>query len=351
MPFHSSNSIDQIRRLRLLAIVPVLLAAVVNTGYQYLLGFEKGTEGWRESIAGVFNVGYVDPNIYDVLVSGLIHVLPVFAMALLAGGFCERLFAQKRNRAFDTGVVYTALLFTLLMPPGVGILHIVFGVAFAIIFAHGVFGGEGKSFLNPALVAVAVVQISFPSALTNHPLWTNLNGYAGTRDFMILHQQGVDGFDWWSAFLGNSQGLMGTTSVLAILFGAVFLLYARIASWRVLAGLLTGVVAMAMIGNWIGGGILDLPWYGHVLLGSFAFTAVFIATDPSSSSSTNSGRWIQGILAGVLVVIMRVVNPSHPDGVIPVMLLMSMTAPLIDHVVIWFNIRRRHIRRRRLRHG
>ena len=232
------------------------------------------------------------------------------------------------------------------MPPGVGMFHIIFGMVFAIIFAHGVFGGEGKSFLNPALVAVAVVQITFPIALTNHPLWTNLNGYAGTRDLANIHEQGMVTIDWLNMFIGNSQGLMGTTSVLAILIGAGLLLYARIASWRLLAGLLAGVFVMATICNWLGGGILDLPWYGHVMLGSFAFAAIFIATDPSSSSSTNSGRWVQGVLAGVLLVFMRVANPSHPDGVIPVLLLMSMTAPLIDHIVIWFNIRRR-----RLGHG
>ncbi len=351
MSFHSASSLGRIHRLRLLAIAPVLIAAVINTGYQYLLAFEGKSEGWRDNLALFFKLETVNPAGLDVLLAGLIHLLPVFTMALLAGGFCERLFADNRNRPFDTGVIYTALLFTLLMPPGVAMFHIVFGMVFAIIFAHGVFGGEGKSFLNPALVAVAVVQITFPSALTDHSLWSNLNGYAGTRDFMVLHQQGMHDFDWWHAFLGNSQGLMGTTSVLAIMIGAVLLFYARIASWRVLAGLLAGVVTMALIFNWLGGGLQDLPWYGHVMLGSFAFAAVFIATDPSSSSATNSGRWIQGVMAGVLLVFMRVINPSHPDSVVPVLLLMSMTAPLIDHIVIWHNIRRRHIRRRRLGHG
>ena len=316
---------------------------MINTGYQYLSAFDKGVQGWRESLTGVFNVDHLDPGSYDVLAAGLIHVLPVFAMAAVVAGFCERLFANKRNRPIDTGVIYTALLFTLLMPPGVGMIPIVFGMAFAIIFAHGVFGGEGKSFLSPALVAVAVVQITFPSTLTNHPIWTNLNGFAGTRDFAVFHEQGMASFDGWQAFLGNSQGLMGTTSLLAILIGGALLLYGRIISWRLLAGLLVGVVIMATFCNWLGGGILDLPWYGHVMLGSFAFTAIFIATDPSSSSATNSGRWIQGILAGVLLVFMRVVNPSHPDSVVPVLLLVSMTAPLIDHIVIWFNIRRRRI--------
>jgi Na+-transporting NADH:ubiquinone oxidoreductase subunit B len=193
------------------------------------------------------------------------------------------------------------------------------------------------------------VQISFPSVLSNHPLWPNLNGYAGTRFFAEYHQQGVDGLtslnlNWWDAFLGSTQGLIGTTSVLAVLIGAAVLIYAHIASWRLLAGQLIGVIVVATICNIVGDGILDMPWYWHLVLGSFAFAAVFIATDPSSSSSTNAGRWVQGVLAGGLVVFIRVVNPSHPDSVIPVLLLVSILAPLIDHVVMWFNIRRRALR-------
>ncbi len=299
-------------------------------------------ESWRSSLIQFLNVQSVAPGLYDILIAGLVHVIPVFATALIAGGFWERLFAEKRNRAFDQGVIYTAILVTLLMPPAASLFHIVFGMSFAIVFAHGIFGGEGRSFLNPALVAVAIVQITFPGALTNHNLWTDLNGYAGSRHLLNFHQQGVlADFNWWDAFLGNTQGLMGSTSVLAVLLGACVLLYSRIVSWRLLAGLLIGVIVIAMFCNWLGGGILDLPWHWHIVLGSFAFAAVFIASDPSSSASTDAGRWMQGILAGALVVILRVLNPSHPDSVIQVFLLMSMLAPLIDHIVIWFNIQRR----------
>lgn len=329
------------------------MAAVGNTGYQYLLALAdkggKGDGGWRDEFARFLNIDTVDPSGLDIIAVGLIHVLPVFAIAFIFAGFWERIFSEKRKRRFDTGVIYTALLFTLLMPPGVAFFHIAFGMSFAMVFAHGIFGGEGKSFLNPALVAVAVVQISFPSALTDHPLWTSLNGFAGSKNLALYHQQISDGlawseFGWWDAFLGTTQGLMGTTSVLAVIAGAAVLIYGRIASWRLLAGQLIGLILVATIANMIGGGILDMPWYWHLVMGSFAFAAVFIATDPSSSSSTNTGRWLQGILAGALVVFIRVVNPSHPDSVIPVLLLVSMLAPLIDHVVVWFNIRRRALR-------
>lgn len=349
----SYNSLKRIRGIRLLAILPVLIAALGNTGYQYLLALAgnggNGPGDWRDGIAGFLNIDFASPGIADIIVSGLIHVVPVFVIAFIFAGFWERIFSEKRKRRFDIGVIYTALLFTLLMPPGVSFFHIAFGMSFAMVFAYGIFGGEGKSFLNPALVAVAVVQISFPSALTNHSLWTNLNGYAGSKNLAIYHQQVSDGLvwsdiTWWDAFLGTTQGFMGTTSALAVMVAAVVLIFGGIASWRVLAGQLIGVMVVATVANMIGGGILDMPWYWHLVLGSFVFGAVFIATDPSSSSSTNSGRWMQGILTGALVVFLRVVNPSHPDSVIPVLLLVSMLAPLIDHVVIWINIRRRALR-------
>lgn len=343
----------RIHLLRLIAIVPVLVAAIVNTGYQYLVAVDlnggAGAGDWRERVAGFLKIDHSNLGAYDILVAGLVHLLPVFAMAFLTVGLWERIFSHKRNLRFDVGVIYTALLFSLLMPPGVSFFSVVFGMSFAMVFAHGIFGGEGKAFLNPALVGAAVLQISFPSALADHPLWVNLNGYAGTRFFSIYHQQGTDslawvGPDWWDAFLGSTQGLIGTTSVFAVLIGAAVLIYGHIASWRLLAGQLIGVIVVTTICNVLGGGIMGMPWYWHLVLGGFAFTAVFIATDPSSSSSTNAGRWVQGIMIGALIVFMRVANPSHPDSVIPVVLLASMLAPLIDHVVMWFNIRRRSLR-------
>ncbi len=258
-----------------MAIAPLLVVATASAGYQYLL---------------------------------------VFAIALLCAGFWERVFAEKRGRAFDVGVIYTALLFTLLMPPGVAMFHVIFGVSFAMVFAHGVFGGEGKAFLNPALVAAAIVQITFPTSLNQHALWTAV-----------------------SEFTEASHGLMDVLLLLSIVSGAAVLMTGRLVSWRLLVGHVIGSIALAAVF----GGNLDLPWYGHLLSGSYIYVVVFITSDPSTSSATNTGRWVQGILAGALVVFLREVNPSHADSVVPALLLMSMAAPLIDQVVIWFNIRRR----------
>ncbi len=235
-------------------------------------------------------------------------------MALLCAGFWERVFAEQRGRVFDIGVVYTALLFSLLMSPDVAIFHVVFGMSFAMVFAHGVFGGEGKAFLNPALVAAAIVFITFPASSTQHVLWTALTEFNQT-----------------------SYGLMDVALLLSIAFGAAVLLYGKLVSWRLLVGHVAGLIVLALVV----GGSLDLVWYGHLLSGSFFYAVIFIASDPSTSSATNTGRWVQGVLAGGLVVLLREVNPSHADSVVPALLLMSMAAPMIDRVVIWYNIRRR----------
>ena len=151
------------------------------------------------------------------------------------------------------------------------------------------------------------------------------------------------GIDWWDAFFGNLQGMMGTTSLLAIGLGGAMLIVTRIASWRLILGQLLGLMLVVILFNLFGSeqGITTLPWHWHVVLGSFAFGAVFLATDPASSASTNAGRWVQGLMVGALVVMMRVANPAHPDGVILAVLMGSILAPLIDHVVIWFNVKQR----------
>jgi len=237
---------------------------------------------------------------------------------------------------------------TLLMPPGVSLAHLAVGMSFAIVFGKCIFGGEGKTFVNPALVGAVVMLISFPTALTGHPLWSGIAGYGGTRAFALYHQLGNDGLasagiDWWGAFFGNLQGMMGTTSLLAIGLGGAMLIVTRIASWRLILGQLLGLMLVVTLFNLFGSeqGITTLAWYWHVVLGSFAFGAVFLATDPASSASTNAGRWVQGLIVGALVVMMRVANPAHPDGVILAVLMGSILAPLIDHVVIWFNVKQR----------
>jgi Na+-transporting NADH:ubiquinone oxidoreductase subunit B len=346
------NSLARIQAIRLLALVPVLTVAVINTGHQYLSGLnavgsiDEGS--WREGAVHSLGLDYSDPSMMDVIAAGLIHVLPVLGMALLVGGVWEQLFATYRRRPRESGLLLIAVLLTLLMPPGVSLVHLAVGMSFAVVFGKGIFGGEGKTFLNPAVLGAAMMMISFPTALTGHPLWTGIAGYGGTRAFALYHAGGAEGLasagiDWWGAFLGNLQGMMGTTSVLAIGLGGALLIVTRIASWRLMLGQLLGVALAASLCNVFGGaqGAASLLWHWHLVLGSFAFGAVFLATDPASSAATNAGRWAQGFVIGALLVTIRVANPAHPDGVVLAILMASVLAPLIDHVVVWFNLKQR----------
>jgi Na+-transporting NADH:ubiquinone oxidoreductase subunit B len=344
------NSITGIQKIRLLALLPILIAATVNTGYQYLRAIDIAgaidADTWQGRYIDGLVSDYASPSVAHIIIAGLVHLVPVILAALMSGGIWERVFSTIRGRPFDIGVIYIALLFSLMMPPMASLFHVVFGMTFAIVLGKAVFGGEGKSFLNPALVGIAIVQISFPGALAENPVWGGVNGYAGTTLFAEFDAAGKAGLIWsdvdlWTAFIGNTQGLIGTTSVLAILIGGLILSYGHLASWRLIAGQITGVVIAATLFGLNGEGMFAMPWFWHLQLGGFALGAVFIATDPSSSSATNSGRWIQGILIGLLVVLIRVLNPSHPDGVVSALLLASMMAPMIDEVVMWFNIRRR----------
>jgi len=345
-----SNSLEHIFRLRLLALDPVFLAAILTTGYQYSLvmladSATRSTD-WRHNLVQSLGFSAEEINLWSIVLAGFVYVASTAGIALFAAGMVERFASSKTERAFDTGVIYSALLFALLMPPAATVFHIVFGMTFGLLLGHLVFGGEGKSFLNPALVGVALVQISFPASLGNDPIWSGLNGYAGTNLFDAYHARGPSALawndiTWWGAVIGNVQGMIGVTCTLAVALGGLILIYGRIASWRLILAQVIGVFIAASVANIYGGGMLSLQWYWHVVLGSFAFGAVFIATDPSSSACTNTGRWIQGLLVGLLVVVLRTLNPSHPDGMVSVLLLASMMAPAIDHLVVMANIHKR----------
>ncbi len=343
-----SSTYHNLNRLRLLATLPVLLAAVVTTGSNYLesLVLTGGSTDWQAELI----MSWLNPSTgygwFAVLLSGLIHLLPVLVIALITVGVWERVFAVVRQRAFNPACVIIAILFTLLSHPAIPLFQVVFGLSFAMVFAYGVFGGDGRTFLPPALVGIIVAQVSFPGVLKDHPIWTGINGHDGSNLLAVFDQQGTAGLGWWDAFFGGAQGVMGATTIPAILLAAAILVYAGLASLRLLAGIILGVVAGSLISQWTGAGnpeagVLMFPWYWHLVSGSLALAAVFIATDPAASSNTNPGRWIQGVLTGLLIVLLRVVNPGHADGVYSVLLLICILAPVIDHGVTWFNVRRR----------
>ncbi len=348
---HPCTSRRRIHLLQLLSLLPVSVAALFNTGKQYLAAPVTDSGGLRGSLASGLGASHIDPGTYDILAAGLAHMGPILLLALATGGLWERIISERRERPFESGFVVIALLFTLMLPGAAPFTHVVFGMSFAIFIGKAIFGGEGKTFLSPALLGIVIVQVSFPSAADQHPLWQGLAGYAGSEAIAVYHLGGeaalaAAGIGTWSAFIGATPGPMGTTSVFAVGLGAVLLLATRIISWRLLVAQVIGLAVVATLFNALGAdsGASALPAHWHILLGSFAFGAVFIACDPVASCCTNPGRWVQGFIIGGLVVLIRVANPTHPDAVIPVLLLVSILAPLIDHAVIALNIRGRACR-------
>jgi len=346
-----ARSRQQILKLQLIALLPVTIAALFNTGYQYLRVLVDNpaleSDDIRSRIASGLGASYQEPGVYDMLAAGLAHLLPILVVALITGGIWERIIAEKRQRPFEPGFILIALLFTLLLPGAASFSHVVFGMSFAILIGKAIFGGEGKTFLSPALLGVAIVQVSYPGSAGLHPLWHGLTGYGGSDAIALYHRGGeaalaATDITPWSAFIGSTPGLMGTSSVRAVLLGAALLLVTRIISWRLLGAQIIGLAVVVTLFNLSAeSGAAMMPVHWHLLLGSFLFGAVFLACDPVASCCTNPGRWVQGLLIGVLVVLIRVVNSTHPDAVIPAMLLASILAPLIDHAVIAINIRQR----------
>jgi Na+-transporting NADH:ubiquinone oxidoreductase subunit B len=340
--------------IQLLALLPVTLIAMINFGYQYLPGLQGSPEfdggDLRGQLAGLLVLNADSPGIYDFFITGFAHLLPMFLLAFLVAGLWERINANRQTQPIQLGFVRDALLFTLLLPAVTPFTHVAIGMSFAMVIGKIVFGGEGKSFISPALFGVAILQVSFPGVSGTHPMWEGLRGYSGSDAIATYFRGGeteleLVGIDAWSAFVGSVPGTLGTMSVLGVALGAGLLLLTRLISWRLLAAQFIGLLFFVWLLNAFSASMV-MPVHWHILLGSFAFGAVFIACDPVASACTNPGRWIQGFLIAALLVLIRTANPTHPDAVIPVLLLASLLAPLIDHAVIAWDIRnrgRRHV--------
>ena len=226
------------------------------------------------------------------------------------------------------------------------------GISFGVVIGKEVFGGTGKNFLNPALVGRAFLFFAYPADISGN-VWVAVDGYTGATALALAAEGGAtavaaSGMSWSNAFFGFIPGSIGETSALACLLGAVFLIYTGIGSWRIILAVFLGMFLTAELFNWVGSdtnAMFALPWYWHAVLGGFAFGAIFMATDPVSASMTNTGKWVYGILIGVMAILIRVVNPAYPEGVMLAILFGNVFAPLIDWFVVQATIRRRERRR------
>ncbi|MBS3965432.1 MAG: NADH:ubiquinone reductase (Na(+)-transporting) subunit B [Methylomonas sp.] len=344
------NDLKRTMTFVVIATAFCVLMAWYNTGYQANLAMEKigatDIDSWRSIPMALF--GYNPYNPLSCLVHGMLYFFPVYFVTLAVGGFWEVLFATVRKHEVNEGFLVSSMLYTLILPASIPLWQVALGISFGIVLGKEVFGGTGKNFLNPALTGRAFLFFAYPASISGDSVWVAVDGFSGATALSLASVGGLDAitgsFGWFQSFLGFIPGSMGETSTLACLLGAAFLLYTRIASYRIMGGVMIGMIAMSTLLNVIGSStnpMFAIPWYWHMVLGGFAFGTVYMATDPVSAANTNTGRWIYGALIGVMIIIIRVVNPAFPEGVMLAILFSNMFAPLIDYFVVQANINRR----------
>ncbi|MBT3146262.1 NADH:ubiquinone reductase (Na(+)-transporting) subunit B [Neptunomonas phycophila] len=351
---HVRDGID-LKRMMItvwLCTFPAVFAGLWNVGFQAntamaTLGLTEA-EGLRGAI--VASLASFDPtSIWANIVHGAVYWIPIYAVTFVVGGFWEVLFAMKRGHEVNEGFFVTSILFSLILPATVPLWQVALGITFGVVIGKEVFGGTGKNFLNPALTGRAFLFFAYPAQMSGDAIWTAVDGFSGATPLGLAAAGGVDAIlatnlTWFDAFFGRIQGSIGETSTLAILLGGGALLLTRIAAWRIVAGVLAGMVGMSLLLNMIGSEtnpMFGIPFWWHFVLGGFAFGMFFMATDPVSASMTNTGKWFFGALIGVMVVLIRVVNPAFPEGMMLAILFGNLFAPLIDNFVIQANIKRR----------
>jgi Na+-transporting NADH:ubiquinone oxidoreductase subunit B len=352
---HVRDAID-LKRMMIfvwLATFPAMFYGMYNTGVQANDAIALGLstfDSWRTDILNIFGVvtgsgaGLVDNFFF-----GAMYFLPIYAVTFVVGGFWEVLFATVRKHEVNEGFFVSSILFALIVPATMPLWQVALGITFGIVVAKEIFGGTGRNFMNPALAGRAFLFFAYPTNISGDAVWTAVDGFSGATSLSLAAQGGLDavtqsGLSWMDAFLGNMQGSIGEVSTLAILIGGVFIVITGIASWRIIGGVLIGMIALSSLFNVIGSdtnNMFALPWYWHLVMGGFAFGMVFMATDPVSASFTDKGKWAYGLLIGVMVVLIRVVNPAFPEGMMLAILFANLFAPLFDYFVVQGNIKRR----------
>ncbi len=333
---HIRDAVDNKRTMIVvfIALLPALLFGMYNIGYQHHL-----------SLVGEEGVVSCCDNFWGNLWYGFLKVLPMLLVSYIVGLGIEVVFAQIRRHEVSEGYFVTGLLIPLICPPDVPLWQLALAVAFAVIIGKEVFGGTGYNFLNPALVARAFLFFSYPTHMSGDTVWIAEQGDAvsgATPLGEMLAGASMPSSSLMDMFIGFIPGSVGETSVIAILLGAVLLLVTGIASWRIMLSIFVGATLTGLMFNLIGANdYMQLPFYYHFVMGGFMFGMVFMATDPVTAAQTNIGKYIYGFLIGVMAILIRVVNPAYPEGMMLSILLMNVFAPLIDYYVVEANIRRR----------
>jgi len=344
---HIRDALDSKRLMIMVvfALIPSIIFGMWNTGYQHFL----------------MSTG-VAPEFIDAFVHGLIKILPLIVVSYAAALGVEFIFCYIKGKELEEGVLVTGMLIPLIVPVDVPLWQLAVATAFAIIFAKEVFGGTGMNIVNPALLTRAFLFFAYPKQMSGDKVWVSeygdalankgaiADGFSGatplaeaaaaTTNLDAFHEK----YSLMDMFMGWIPGSVGETSVLMIILGAILLIYTGVASWKII---LSGVIGGALMGfllNLVGSDTniyMQLPFYEHLMLGGFAFGIVFMATDPVSAAQTEKGKWIYGFLIGFIAILVRVLNPAYPEGVMLAILLMNVFSPLIDHYVVRGNVKKR----------
>ena len=349
---HARSYVDMKRIMTyvVIATIPAIIVALYNTGLQTNLAIaEHGASGWRAWIIDTVGIGFNPANPFANMVHGLLYFLPIYITTLAVGGVWEVLFATIRRHEVNEGFLVTSMLYTLILPASTPLWQVALGISFGVVIGKEIFGGTGKNFLNPALVGRAFLYFAYPANMSGDTVWTPVDGFSGATALSVTASQGYEqltayGITWWDAFIGTMQGSLGETSTLACLIGLAFLLVTKIANYRLVLGTMAGMIAFSALLNLIGSDTnpaFSMPWHWHLVTGGFAFGLAFMVTEPVSAAHTNMGRYIYGALIGVMVVMIRVINPAFPEGMMLAILFGNVFAPLIDYFVVQANIRRR----------
>lgn len=332
---HIRDSIDMKRTMTIviIALLPALLFGSYNTGLQH------------------FRSTGIDPGLFQAFGFGFIRILPLIIVSYVVGLGIEFTAAQIRGHEINEGYLVTGLLIPLIMPIDVPLWMLALAVAFSVILGKEVFGGTGMNVLNPALLARAFIFFSYPASMTGDKVWTEglaagkniIDGFSGATPLSLCAQGEIARLpSFMQMFFGTIPGSIGETSKIAILIGAAILILTKVGSWKIMLSVFSGALAMGLLFNTVSSNsYMQVPFYYHFVMGGFAFGAVFMATDPVTGAQTEKGKWIYGFLIGVLSILIRVVNPAYPEGVMLAILLMNVFAPLIDYFVVQANIKRR----------
>jgi Na+-transporting NADH:ubiquinone oxidoreductase subunit B len=356
---HVRDGMDlkRVMGLVVIALVPCILMALYNTGFQAQYAIAQGAtplDDWRTALYSGLGLPFDYSNPFLCAFHGALYFFPVLIVTFATGLGIEILFAAVRRHEVSEGFFVTGALIPLILPPGIPLWQVAIGTAFGVVFGKEVFGGTGMNFLNPALVVRAFLFFAYPAQISGDAVWvaadlgqTDVLSGATPLASASVTPGALDGASWLDAFLGVIPGSMGETSALACLVGAGLLLVTRLGSWRTMAGVTLGTFVMAAGLNAIGSStnpMFAVPFHWHIVLGGWAIGTVFMATDPVSSAFTDRGKWAYGFGIGLLCILIRVLNPGYPEGMMLAILFMNMLAPLIDHFVVRANIRRREAR-------